>query len=338
MVGWVAALVLGGPIVLLGASALMSTTARGKELVSRMALPEGASSYAAVIVQRWLSEPWTLLLLGILLTLAVAWLLELVGEQAISLGVSQDLVFVMVLSAIGLALIYAPEFIFLRDYFGSRMNTVFKFYYQGWLLLGISSAYFIVVALAEIRQRFGVVQGLGILSLILVVGSLLYPAAGIYAKTGGFSRTTPTFDATAYIAQNVPEVVAAANWIRANTTPDQRVLEGKGNSYAAHHNRISVMTGRPTLLGWDGHESQWRGDAYASMAEGRGQAIEMIYRTAPAGEIPALLGHWEIDYVFDGPSEIEMYGITPARLAELAEVMDVVFEQGEVRILRSRDR
>ena len=37
----------------------------------------------------------------------------------------------------------------------------------------------------------------------------------------------------------------------ANTAPDAVVLEGKGNSYSSAHNRVSAMTGRPTLLGWD---------------------------------------------------------------------------------------
>ena len=35
----------------------------------------------------------------------------------------------------------APEFVILRDNFNSRINTVFKFYYQAWTLWSIAAAY-----------------------------------------------------------------------------------------------------------------------------------------------------------------------------------------------------
>jgi uncharacterized membrane protein len=274
---------------------------------------------------------------GGLLTLLLASLVTLVRQPLSGWVESIDLLFVILLSATGLALVYAPEFVFLRDNFGSRMNTVFKFYYQGWLLLGLVTAYVLAVAWHGIRRGFGVVQGLALLSTILIAGSALFPFASVYSKTGGFSRTMPTLDATEYVAVGLPDVMAAVEWVRLNTTPDQLVLEGKGSSYTAHHNRISTMTGRATLLGWDGHESQWRGEAYGSMAEGRPGAIESVYRTASPDEISTILDEWKIDYVFVGPSEIEQYGITPMRLEELAEAMDVVFERGQTRIFRRRD-
>jgi uncharacterized membrane protein len=250
---------------------------------------------------------------------------------------SADLVFVLLMVTIGLALVYAPEFVFLRDYFGTRMNTVFKFYYQGWLLLGLASAYVIAVALRHMPKKVGAVEITALLSLLLIGASALFPLAGIYGKTNGFSRSTPTLDATAYVAQGLPDVMAAAEWVRLNTTPDEIVLEGRGGSYNANDNRISTMTGRATLLGWDGHESQWRGDAYGSMARGRPEAIEKIYRTAPPEEITAILDEWGIDYVFVGPSETDRYGITALRLEEIGAEMDTVFSQGQVRIFRRRE-
>ncbi|MEZ4620130.1 MAG: hypothetical protein R2867_32135 [Caldilineaceae bacterium] len=46
-------------------------------------------------------------------------------------------------------------------------------------------------------------------------------------------------------------------------------VESKGSSYYATYNRMSTVTGRQTLMGWDGHESQWRGKAFGEMAQGR---------------------------------------------------------------------
>jgi uncharacterized membrane protein len=183
----------------------------------------------------------------------------------------------------------------------------------------------------------GTVEGFALLSLILMMGSALFPFAGVYAKTGGFSHPAPTLDTTAYVTRGIPDVMAAVEWVQQNTMPDEIVLEAKGGSYDAQHNRMSAMTGRATLLGWDGHERQWRGEAYGKMAQGRPEAIEKIYRTASPEEISAILEEWGIDYVFVGPSEIELYGITPFRLEEIGAGMDTVFSQGQVRIFRRRE-
>lgn len=337
-VGVAGAFVLGVPIAFLAFTLAMSSTTWGKGQLSRMELPAGVESYATLIVERWVSEPWTLLFVGVALTLLMALLVAVLQKPLHEWAGEADLVFVLLLGAIGMALVYAPEFIFLRDNFGSRMNTVFKFYYQGWLLMGLATAYLIAVAVSRVRRQVGVSEGLAFVSLLLALGSALFPLAAVYAKTGGFSLSVPTLDSTAYVTLRIPDVMAAVDWVRLNTTPDEVILEGKGESYQPHHNRISMMTGRATLLGWDGHESQWRGDAYGTMAQGRGQAIETVYRTGSPEEIAAVLNEWGIDYVFVGPTEIELYGITEFRLEEIGAGMDTVFSRGQTRIFRRRER
>ena len=337
-VGLVGAFVLGVPIALLAFTLAMSSTAWGKGQLSRMELPPGVDSYAGMIVERWLSAPWTLLFVGVLLTLLLALMVAVFQKPLRDWAGEADLVFVILLGAIGIAFVYAPEFVFLRDNFGSRMNTVFKFYYQSWLLMGLATAYLIVVAVSRIRRQFGLSEGLAFVSLLLVVGSAIFPFAGVYAKTGGFARAVPTLDSTDYVTLGVPDVMAAVDWVRLNTTLDEIILEGKGDSYSPHHNRISMMTGRATLLGWYTHESQWRGNAFGAMAQGREKAIETVYRTGSPEEIANVLNEWGIDYVFVGPSEIEMYGITDFRLDEIGAGMDTVFSRGQTRIFRRRER
>jgi uncharacterized membrane protein len=298
-------------------------------------LPEGASGYGRYMVERWLGAPWTLLAVGLLLTLVATVLLQSLRRGQDTDGpASLDGLFVLLLAALGLALVYAPEFVYLRDNFGTRMNTVFKFYYQGWLLLGLAAAYSCVAAWRSSgRQYRGAARVLAVLSLGLMAVGLLYPLAGVYAKTGGFAAERLTFDASAYIGA---DELAAAAWVEAHVPLQARVLEGKGASYNASYNRMSTLTGRPTLLGWDGHEAQWRGRAYGEMARGRPEALDTVYRNGDRAAIQQVLAEWQIEYVYVGPSEIETYGISEARLGELGEAMELVFAQGPVRIFRRR--
>lgn len=344
--GVIAALVYGLPILFLLLSTLLATTVRGQSLLAaNLPLPDGATGYLPFILQRWSSQFGTFLIVGGLLIL-VLWLswryLGLFGVSA-----EQDdeqtraqvtTLFVLLLAAVGLLLAFAPEFVFLRDNFGTRMNTVFKFYYQAWLLFGLVLSYALVVALA--KWKVTTPLGLGtnvcaLLSLILALSGVIFPLAATYSKTGGFAAT-PTFDATAYLVQQGPAELAAAHWVRAHTPPDALVVEGKGASYYANYNRMSTLTGRPTLLGWDGHESQWRGQAYGEMAQGRVEALATLYHSLSPDEITQILNTWQIDYVYVGPTERSQYGITTQSERALALATDLAFEEGDVRIYQRR--
>lgn len=331
------ALVLGLPAVFLAASALIATnSARGQALLSGVVLPPGASSHAPYIAERWLSRGLTFVVFGLALALGFVaiWMMVRRAERT---SIADAGLFVLMAACLGIALIYAPEFVFLRDNFGTRMNTVFKFYYQAWLLLAIASAYVATGALFLHRGHMpAVTRVLGVITLIAAMGGMLFPVAGVYSKTTGFASEEPTLDATRYVSFENAAEAAAIRWVIANTDPDDVVLEGKGASYRAAYNRISTMTGRPTLLGWDGHESQWRGKAYGTMASGRAELLEKVYRTARADEIPVLLAEWGIDYVYVGPTERLQYDMTPRSEERIAEAMDLVFDGDGARIYRRR--
>ncbi|MEK7848977.1 MAG: DUF2298 domain-containing protein, partial [Chloroflexota bacterium] len=85
----------------------------------------------------------------------VAWrwvkLLPLVAGIALALAIAfgsarrdapdRQRVFALVLVAVGLGVTYVPELFYIRDLFGNRMNTMFKLYYQGWVMISLAAAY-----------------------------------------------------------------------------------------------------------------------------------------------------------------------------------------------------
>ena len=70
--------------------------------------------------------------------------------------------------------------------------------------------------------------------------------------------------------------------------------------------RISATTGRATILGWKGHQRQWRGDDQAFA--GREEDVATIYESADADTVRRLLERYEVRWVVVGPREVSTYG------------------------------
>ncbi len=339
------AAVVAFPIFYLATSwAVTMNSGALERFVRENPVPEtGSANQFSFFISRWTASPWAFLIVAVLLACALAiWLRRLAqsdgdaNPDGPTYG-SAPTTFALMLAALGLMLILAPEFVFLRDNFGTRMNTVFKFYYQGWLLLGLAGAYAITLAFARLRsaQRSTFAAVLAAPALLLVLGGLVFPFSAAYSKTSGFAGT-PTFDASAWIRNSSPGEWAAAHWLRDLAPANAVVLEAPGDSYQSDRSRISTLSGRATLLGWEGHERQWRGSAYPAMAAGRKDAAERIYRFASPPEITELINQWGIDYIVVGPAERSVYGLTPLDETRLTAVTDLVLDQDGVRLYATR--
>jgi len=242
--------------------------------------------------------------------------------------------FSLLLFLVGLALTMSVEFVYLKDTFGTRMNTVFKFYYQTWACFGVAGAYGVY---AVLERASGAGRGLflGTFSLLLAAG-LVYPVAAYYSKAGGF-QGQPTLDGTAYLAHSHPDDYAAIQWLN-RTIPSPVpaedvpvILEVNGGSYT-YAARISTHTGLPTLLGWGGHELQWRG-SYEEPGR-REPDIRALYTTRDVEQALTLLEKYDITYVYVGELERQTFGA--AGLAKFARFMDPVFQCSGVVVYRRR--
>ena len=158
-----------------------------------------------------LTNPWLFILLSILLALAVvnvAWPVRNHAqddpEMQANFFFASDL-FSYLLIFVGVALTFSVEFFFLRDTFMSRMNTVFKFYYQGWMMLGVASTYAVWWMMNQERQVVGAV-GRGVfatVTILLVAAGLVYPLMAGYNRVAGFTQP-PNMDGTINLARSKP--------------------------------------------------------------------------------------------------------------------------------------
>jgi uncharacterized membrane protein len=290
-----------------------------------------------IIIARLLN-PWLLLVLSALSALTI-----LSAVKALKNASEVD-VFVFILIFVGVALTLTVEFFYLRDSFGLRMNTVFKFYYQGWVMLGLASAYGLWW-LAHASQN---TLSKAVRSVILTFSALLILAGMVYPLLSGLNRvqnftTKPNLDGASGVAASNPEDWAAIQWLQKNARSEDGtppvILEAPGGSYN-YEGRISAFTGFPAVLGWAVHESQWRG-SYEEQGK-REPDIATIYTTSDSNLTRELLKKWHVDYVIFGPTEhsyIQRLCLDQSRRCSLATVLrnfdqtlTPVFNQGLMTI------
>jgi uncharacterized membrane protein len=255
--------------------------------------------------------------------------------------------FVTFLVLIASLLILGPEFVYLLDQFGNRMNTVFKFYYQAWILLSLAAAMGVAILLNRLKGLWDWAFRIS-LSIILVL-ALTYPILGLITKTNGFqisklintlilARNTGldqpfidalhvwTLDGETVFRDYYPDDMKAADWLR--TAPYGVIAEAtKGDASYSDFSHISTYSGLPTVLGWPMHEGQWRG-TYSPQGS-RLEDIQLLYETRNWQEAEQVIQKYEIRYVFIGTLEQREYRVEEEKFQIH---MDKVFQSETVSI------
>ena len=243
--------------------------------------------------------------------------------------------FVMLAAAFGLLLIMGPELLYLNDSFGppsERMNTVFKLYYQAWVILATVSGfaiYFWASLRARLRSgRRAMTTLWAVAFAALLLGALYYAPAAAASKAGP-PGGQPTLDGLAYLRYGSEAELDAIEYLRENAA-DSVILEAVGEWHDA--GLISRGAGVPTPLNWPGHQAQWRGES--ALITERQSDVELAYTTLDATEARGILDRYGVDLVYVGPRERSEYG--GEGLAKFAEFMDIAFREGGVTVYRLR--
>lgn len=298
--------------------------------------------------------PPTLLIGGLLLgfpLLALLGLGALAFSLALRMGERPAESFALLVVALGCAILFGTEVIYVRDVFSTRMNTIFKFYYQIWLLWGSLTPFALWHILARgggLRRAVG--GGVAAIFALLLAGAGVYPALAL--------RDLGSGDMIGLEAPTPRELTeggkASVAWLRASATPGSVILEAvqvmnaqdvaggaapacggsyNGDGFAG----VSAASGLPTVLGWIGHEQQWRGGDpdVAAQLQPRCDDVYRIYSTADVAQARDLLAKYGVRYVYVGGLERRDY--PPESLAKFAQLgTPTSFGDGEVTIYTLR--
>jgi YYY domain-containing protein len=255
--------------------------------------------------------------------------------------------FALLLVGIGLMLTLVPEFIYLRDNFSTRMNTIFKFYYQAWVVFGLASAYGVYTLLADRQLRalpMGARAAFAVLLTVVLTGGLLYPILGIhnriFIETGRASGSTAALTLNGgFTAINSDDYQALMCLGQLVDGDDAVVVEAVGGSYDSR-NPPSGLAGRflgiPNVLNWEGHQAQWRGVTYGAIVGTRGQDIDRLFADPTWNTAEQVIQQYGIDYIFFGTHERQKYGT--AAETKFRDRLPIVCESGESRVYRVEDR
>jgi uncharacterized membrane protein len=292
----------------------------------------------ALLVHRW---PWASRLSGwtavVLVALAAWWagqgnwvlalavtLLAISVALLVQSRMSRGRRFVLALVFTSFLLFAGIELVYLKDHLDGgdawRMNTLFKFYFQVWVLLGIALGASLPELLRVVERWRRGWRTIWMLAFgLLLFAAALYPALGTPARVAdrmpGERPGVGTLDGMAFMQvgtyywpdENSPIQLrgdyAAIRWLQENIPGTPVIAEAPVWYYRDFGGRVSSYTGLPTLYN-ETHQEEQR---YGWQAKPRQQMAHELYRTLETEPTLDILHQTQTEYIYLGPLERTLY-------------------------------
>ncbi|MBI4306044.1 MAG: glycosyltransferase family 39 protein [Chloroflexi bacterium] len=290
--------------------AVRRTGLRPEYLALYVAVP--AALFAAVAVFGYATLVFTL---GLVLLTATLAFLKYRAEDANS----RYFVILAAMLSIAFAIGAAVDVVSVKNDIG-RMNTVFNFYLQAWVLFGLATAYILwrLGSAGWLSLKGAPARRVAWLAAIAVLftATFVYPVLGTRARIADrFDTSFTGVDGMAYMngtTYREPNAeidfkydLDAIRWLQENVKGSPVVLEGLTELYR-WGNRVSVYTGLPSVVGWDWHQRQQRVEYSWAVTQRRGD-VNRIFTTTDERAALELMREYDVRYVFVGELERQYY-------------------------------
>jgi len=150
-------------------------------------------------------------------------------------------------------------------------------------------------------------------------------AAGDLDPLGTAISNAWTLDGAQLFHRQYPDDAAAADWL--SSAPLGVVAEAVGGQYS-DYGRISAYSGQPAVVGWIGHEDQWRGTFDEQRQRGESD-IPVLYQSNDWEDAEGIINLYNIKYIVVGTLERRIYRVYESNFQQY---LVPVFQSGEVVI------
>jgi YYY domain-containing protein len=303
-----------------------------------------------VVVALLLFRLW---ILALLLPLLILFGLLAVRRQArLEESFSALMAFLAVGILLGSELVFLKDFLQGGDYY--RMNTIFKFYTQAWVLLGVVAG----VSVPHLWSWFSSIKRrrLGYAwkgaFLFLFASSTIFLFMGTLQRVDdrfpGARPALGTLDGSAFMSvgsftwpdENNRIQLGydwlAINWFLENVKGTPVVAEAPLPYYREFGVRVASYTGLPTLLG--AHQNEQR---YDWQVGPRSDDANALYQTTDLEETRQLIAEMDVSYIYVGQLERSVYpaaGLDKFEALRSLGELAVVYENPGVNVYQVLER